>query len=87
MYVWGHSYEFDRDSTWGLIEEFCKMMSRREDIWYATNLGICNYVNAVRSLEYSADGKKVYNPSVTTVWMKDGERLLAAEAGKVTLIH
>ena len=87
MYVWGHSYEFDRDDTWGLIEEFCRMMSGRDDIWYATNLEICNYVNALRGLEYSADGKKVYNPSVTTVWMKDGEKLLAAEAGKVTLIH
>ena len=86
MYVWGHSYEFDRDGTWGKIEEFCKAMAGREDIWYATNLEICNYVNALRSLEYSADGKKVYNPSTVTVWAKDGEKFMAIEPGKITQI-
>ena len=87
MYVWGHSYEFDRDGTWGRIEEFCKMMAGREDVWYATNLEICDYVNALRGLEYSADGKKVYNPSVTAVWMKDGDQLIECKPGKITEIQ
>ena len=37
MYVWGHSIEFERDNNWDLIENFCKMMSGKEDIWYATD--------------------------------------------------
>ena len=82
MYVWGHSYEFDRDDTWGLIEEFCKMTAGRDDVWYATNLEICDYVNVIRSLEYSMDGKKVYNPTVTAVWMKDGDRILQCKPGE-----
>lgn len=38
LYVWGHAYEFDvRDGDWERMEEFCKMMSGRDDIFYGTN--------------------------------------------------
>ena len=87
MYVWGHSYEFDRDDTWGVIEEFCKYMQGCDDVWYCTNLEICDYVNALRRLEYSVDGKKVWNPSAQTIWMKDEDTLLQCEPGKLTEIR
>ena len=37
FYIWGHSYEFDYHDTWGRFEEFCRMISGREDIFYGTN--------------------------------------------------
>lgn len=38
FYVWGHSFEFDYEpSSWDKLEEFCKLVSGREDIFYATN--------------------------------------------------
>lgn len=37
FYVWGHSFEFDIHDTWSVFEDFCKMISRREDIFYGTN--------------------------------------------------
>jgi peptidoglycan/xylan/chitin deacetylase (PgdA/CDA1 family) len=37
FYLWGHSYEFDLRGNWNMIEEFCKMMGGRDDIYYATN--------------------------------------------------
>ena len=37
FYVWGHSYEFDFAENWDRFEEFCKMMSGRDDIFYGTN--------------------------------------------------
>lgn len=37
FYVWGHSYEFDVNNNWDRIEEFCKMMSGKADIFYGTN--------------------------------------------------
>lgn len=40
FYVWGHSYEFDGDKNWDRIEDFCKLMSGREDIFYGTNTEI-----------------------------------------------
>ncbi len=37
FYIWGHSYEFDIADTWDYFEEFCKMISGRDDIFYGTN--------------------------------------------------
>lgn len=69
MYVWGHSYEFDRDDSWDLIEGFCKFIGGRDDIWYATNIEIVDYTNAAKNLKYTASGDKVYNPSAIPVWI------------------
>lgn len=33
FYVWGHSYEFDVNNNWERIEEFCKMLGGRDDIF------------------------------------------------------
>jgi peptidoglycan/xylan/chitin deacetylase (PgdA/CDA1 family) len=35
--VWGHSYEFDVDRNWQVLEDFCKIISGRDDIAYCTN--------------------------------------------------
>ena len=41
FYIWGHSYEFDiYPERWKQFEEFCKMMSGKDDIFYGTNLEI-----------------------------------------------
>lgn len=37
FYVWGHSYEFDLNDNWDMIEEFCAYISNRDDIFYGTN--------------------------------------------------
>lgn len=38
FYIWGHSYEMDYDSAnWVRLEEFFKLISGREDIFYGTN--------------------------------------------------
>lgn len=31
MYVWGHSFEFDRDNNWELIEKFCSYVRHKDD--------------------------------------------------------
>lgn len=69
LYVWGHSYEFDRDDNWSLIEDFCAYIGGREDIWYATNLEIIDYMKAAGALQYGAAGDFVYNPSAQSVWI------------------
>jgi peptidoglycan/xylan/chitin deacetylase (PgdA/CDA1 family) len=35
--VWGHTYEFDGDKNWDMIERFCEYVAGREDIYYCTN--------------------------------------------------
>lgn len=75
MYVWGHSYEFDRDGNWDLIEQFCEMMGGRDDIWYATNIEIVDYTDVFSRLQFTADNTLVYNPSAASAWLRvnDGE--------------
>ena len=68
MYIWGHSYEFDMKDNWDRIEEICSRLSGKEDVWYATNIEIADYVCAYESLIFSADETKVHNPTATTVW-------------------
>lgn len=82
LYVWGHSYEFDRDDNWGLMEEFCAYMGGREDIWYATNIEIIDYMEAGRRLQYGAAGDFVYNPSARTVWISVDDVPLAVAGGQ-----
>lgn len=68
FYLWGHSYEFERNGNWDLLERICEKLAGHEDIWYATNGEIYDYVKAYDSLVFSADGRKVYNPTLLTIW-------------------
>ncbi len=86
MYVWGHSYEFDLDHNWDIIEEFCAFISGRKDIWYATNIEIVDYMNAFHALKFSADSRFVYNPSAQSVWLNvDGETVEVKGGRQLTL--
>ena len=74
FYLWGHSYEFERNNNWEILYDFCEKIASKEDIWYATNMEIYEYVQAYHSLIYSADGTKVYNPTLLKIWFDiDGE--------------
>ncbi len=37
FYIWGHAYEFDIHNDWDKFEDFCKLISGKEDIYYGTN--------------------------------------------------
>ena len=71
LYIWGHSFEFDREGTWDKMEELCKRLAGHDDIWYVTNIEFYRYIQAVRSLESSADGTKLYNTSSTPIWINE----------------
>jgi len=72
FYVWGHSYEFDLEQNWNLIEDFCKRVGGRDDTWYATNIEIVDYVNTYKRLRFAADNSFVYNPSAASAWVRVG---------------
>ncbi len=75
FYVWGHSYEFDRDDGgWERMEKLCALLANRDDVWYATNMEIRSYVGAYYSLIKSADGDIVSNPTTQEIFLyADGE--------------
>lgn len=82
FYVWGHTFEFDMKNNWDRIETFCEMVGNREDVWYATNMEIYEYVEAYRHLNFSVEGKLVHNPSALSVWFKYGGITCKVGAGE-----
>lgn len=82
FYLWGHSYEFGDRDNWNVIEAFAEKMGRREDIYYATNIEIYDYVEAYRQLHFSCDLTYVENPTAKTVWFAIDGKTYEVGAGK-----
>ena len=59
----GHSYDFDTNDSWHDIEVFAEQVGNRDDIWYATNMEIYEYVQDYNRLNFSVDGTLVQNPN------------------------
>lgn len=86
FYLWGHSYEFNDKDNWQIIEEFAEFMGGRDDIWYATNKEVYDYVCAFDSLRYSADGALVHNPSAIDVFIAYYDREYVIKAGETVRV-
>ncbi len=82
MYVWGHSYEFDLNDNWNVIEEFCEYMGGREDIWYATNMEIAEYMDVLDRLQFTAACDGVYNPSAKSAFLNVNDRIVEVPGGE-----
>lgn len=87
MYVWGHSYEFDHDDNWELMEQFCEMVGGRDDIWYATNIEIVDYMKACKWLKFAANREFAHNPGALPIWLDVDGRIVEIPGGsQVSLI-
>ena len=82
FYLWGHSYEFDNDNNWNVIEEFAEKTGGKDDVWYATNIEIYDYVKAYENLQVSYDKKIIHNPSAIDVWVLDNNETFVIRAGE-----
>ena len=86
FYLWGHAYEFEGNDNWNVIEEFLEKIGNRDDIWYATNIEVYDYVKAYEALEFSVDMKIVHNPSSIDVWTLIDKDVVHIPAGKTVRI-
>lgn len=86
FYLWGHSYEFDEQNNWERFETFCETAGSHPDVWYATNIEICDYVRAYDSLIFSVDNRIIYNPTVTDVWFESDGVTHCVKAGETLRI-
>ncbi|MEQ8198593.1 MAG: polysaccharide deacetylase family protein [Clostridiaceae bacterium] len=86
FYLWGHSYEFDMDNNWDVIENFCKYISNKEDIWYATNIEIIDYLKAFDRLKFTVNLNYVYNPSAISVWIDVDGSAVEIKGGEIKKI-
>lgn len=82
FYLWGHAYEFEANNNWDRIEELAKLISGRDDIWYATNIEIYDYTQAYKSLIFNHEYTKVYNPTNTTIWFTYGRGKYVVKPGE-----
>ena len=86
FYLWGHSYEFDNDGNWDVIERFAEKMAGHEDIWYATNGEIYRYVQACARVEVAVDGSSCYNPTAFDICFYAGRKPYTVRAGETICI-
>ena len=82
FYLWGHTYEFDRHDNWDRIEKICSELSGKEDVWYATNIEIYDYVQAFKRLVVSLDEKIITNPNSIDVWVQIDSETICIKAGE-----
>ena len=87
FYLWGHTYEFEANDNWEVIEKFAEMVGNRDDVWYANNMQVYEYVEAYRALQFSANGNIVHNPSALTVWFTTGGINIKVEPGETVKIR
>ncbi len=88
FYVWGHSFEFDQQDNWNIIEDLLEKVSGKEDeIWYATNGEICQYHKAYQSLVTSADGTQICNPTAVDLWVEVDGKMINLPSGKVIRVE
>lgn len=87
MYVWGHSYEFAQDNNWELLETFGQMIGQREDIWYATNIEIVDYLKCAKMLRVTVSGDKVYNLSAKEIWLNIDGEIMSVKSGETLLLR
>lgn len=86
FYLWGHSFEFDINDNWNVIEDFAEYIGGREDIWYATNIEIYDYIAAYKQMIFSMDGKKIYNPTNTAVYLNVDSETYQVNPGETITI-
>ena len=84
--VWGHSYEFDINGDWGAFERQIARLGGNDDVWYASNIEIFDYIDAYRALRWTVDGAVAFNPGSCDVFVEvDGETVCIPGGGRMAL--
>ena len=84
--VWGHSYEFDQKDEWDKIEDQLRRLGGRDDVWYATNIEVFDYIDAYHALDASMDGSRVTNETAVTLWISDRGSVIRLLPGQSILL-
>jgi peptidoglycan/xylan/chitin deacetylase (PgdA/CDA1 family) len=79
--IWGHSWELRDAAKWDEMEKTFKMLARRPDICYTTQIGLVDYINAYRRLKFSVEKDMVINQSSIDVFMRLNNKAYKIAAG------
>jgi len=83
FYVHGHSYEFEDDWGWEVIESFAKLAGETAGVYHATKGEIYDYVTAWRAMDWSLDGNIVRNNSAIPLWFLRNGQTVKIESGQL----
>jgi len=87
-YVWGHSWEYEgTGNKWAEVEKFFKMIAKNPDIYYTTQIGLVDYINAFKGLKFSVDKTMVTNLSSINVFIKMNGKVFTIEAGSTKRLN
>jgi len=87
-YVWGHSWEYEgTGNKWAEVEKFFKMIAKNPDIYYTTQIGLVDYINAFKGLKFSVDKTMVTNLSSINVFIKMNGKAFTIEAGSTKRLN
>jgi peptidoglycan/xylan/chitin deacetylase (PgdA/CDA1 family) len=88
FYIWGHSWEYEGlGNKWAEMEKFFKMVSRNPDIYYTTQIGLVDYINAFKNLKFSVDKNMITNLSSINVFVKINGKVFTIEAGSTKQLN
>lgn len=85
FYIWGHSYEFK--DKWEQLESICETVGGRENVWYATNGEIIDYISAFKALRRSVKSNIIYNPTDTDIYVRVCGKDVLLKKGETTVIE
>ncbi len=74
LYVWGHSWELDGNkpaNSWAHMEALCTLVGGKKDTWYARNVDVADYLNALRQVKWGPELQWVKSDAKQPVWIKD----------------
>ncbi len=86
FYLWGHSYEFDDDRNWELIEQFAAEAGAEPGLWHATNGQIYDYISAWRALHVSVEMTAFRNAGCVPLWFRVNRELHGLAPGAVLCV-
>ena len=84
FYLWGHSYEFA--NNWQQLEQICEILGKKENVWYATNIEIIDYISAFKALRRSVNGNIIDNPTDIDIYVWANGKNIVIEKCRTTII-
>lgn len=78
FYLWGHSYEFENQNNWEIIEKFAKMVSEDNSIAFLCNLDVVEYLQAMKKVEITE--QTIVNPTDKSLWFDVDGKIIEVQA-------
>ena len=80
--IWGHSYEFDCDENWDMMERVLKKLGGNTNFWYVSNIDIFNYLDAFDLLKFDVKQTTAQNFSAFPLFFNKNGKEYQVAPGK-----